>query len=95
MTKKLVLAAGSLMLLLGSVGLQGCFDDDPGYGRGYNSSRGYYSEPYYGGGYGSYWEEHPNRWAAHEEREERHEAAERAERREDHREAREHHHDDD
>jgi hypothetical protein len=95
MTKKLFLAAGSLMLLLGTVGLQGCFEDEPyGYGRGYNSG-GYYSQPYYsGGGYRDY-DEHPNWWANHEAAEERHEAHERQEEREERREAREHHHDHD
>jgi hypothetical protein len=97
MTKKLLLAAGSLMLLFGTTGLQGCYDEDPGYGYGRSYyGRSYYSEPYYaGGGYGGGYEEHPNWWANHEAREERHEAHEREERREDRREAREHHDHDD
>ena len=89
MTKKLLLAAGSLLLLSGAVALQGCYDSGPGYygggyGRGYSGS-GYYSEPYYagGGGYRDY-DEHPNYWANHEAREERHEAHEAEERAEHH-----------
>jgi hypothetical protein len=97
MTKKLLLAAGSILLLSGTVALQGCYDSDPGYGYGGGYGRGYYSgsEPYYGGGYGRDYDEHPNYWANHEAREERHEAheaEERAERHADHeaREARHH-----
>jgi len=57
MTKTLLLAAGSLLLLSGTVALQGCSDSGPGYygggyGRGYYSGSGYYNEPYYAGGYG-------------------------------------------
>jgi hypothetical protein len=91
MTKHLLLAAGSLMLLAGAGTLQGCFDDDGGgygYGRGGYYSRPYYSEPYYGGGY----EEHPHWWQNHEAAEARHEAHEE---REERREAREHHDHDD
>jgi len=58
MTKKLFLAAGSLMLLSGTIALQGCSDSGPGYGQGYYgsgpgyySSPGYYSQPVYGGDY--------------------------------------------
>ncbi len=87
MTKKLLLAAGSLLLLSGTVALQGCYDSGPdyygGYGRGYYSGSGYYSEPYYaGGGYGHDYDEHPNYWANHEAREERQEAHQREERQE-------------
>jgi hypothetical protein len=88
MTKKLLLAAGSMLLFAGMFALQGCYDSGPdyygGYGRGYSGS-GYYSEPYYagGGGYRDY-DEHPNWWANHEAREERHEAHEAEERAERH-----------
>ncbi len=48
MTKKLLLAAGSLMLLLGTIALQGCFDSGPGYGPGYYASGpAYYPAPTY------------------------------------------------
>src|SRR5712671_2447692 len=86
MTKKLLLAAGSLLLLSGTVALQGCSDSGPDYGYGgYGGyGRGYYSEPYYtGGGYRDY-DEHPNRWANHEAREERQEAHQQEERQEAH-----------
>ncbi len=67
MTKKLLLAAGSLLLLSGTVALQGCYDSGPDYGYGGGYGRGYYSgysEPYYaGGGYGRDYDEHPNYWA--------------------------------
>lgn len=104
MTKKLLLAAGSLLLLSGTVALQGCYDSGPGYGYGGGYGRGYsgYSEPYYagGGGYGRDYDEHPNNWANHEAREEHHEAvqheehqeaAQRQENREERHEAREAH----
>src|SRR5260370_4916832 len=72
MTKKLLLAAGSILLLSGTVALQGCYDSDPGYygggyGRGYYSG---YSEPYYGGGDSPDYNQHPPWWAHHEAREE-------------------------
>src|ERR1700722_17202216 len=53
MTKKLFLAAGSLMLLSGAIALQGCFDSGPGYGYGpgYSAGPAYYSQPVYGGDY--------------------------------------------
>src|SRR6266481_5341859 len=54
MTKKLLLVVGSLLLISGTIALQGCSDSGPyGYGPGYYSSRAYYSEPgyYAGNGY--------------------------------------------
>jgi hypothetical protein len=88
MTKKLLLAAGSLLLLSGTVALQGCYDSRPdyyggGYGGGYYSGgSGYYSEPYYTGGGHRDYDEHPNYWANHEAREERQEAHQQEERQE-------------
>jgi hypothetical protein len=98
MTKKLLLAAGSILLLSGMAALQGCSDSGPGYYGGGGYGRSYYSgysEPYYGGGYSRDYDEHPNYWANHEAREERyeaHQAEERAERHAAHeaREARHH-----
>src|SRR5260370_41249903 len=54
MTKKLLLVVGSLLLISGTIALQGCSDSGPyGYGPGYYSNRVYYSEPgyYAGNGY--------------------------------------------
>jgi hypothetical protein len=48
MTKKLLLAAGSLMLFLGTFALQGCSDSGPGYRSGYYASGpAYYPSPTY------------------------------------------------
>src|SRR5258708_40101945 len=86
MTKKLLLAAGSILLLSGTVALQGCYDSDPGYGYGGGYGRGYYSgysEPYYGGGYSRDHDQHSPWWANQKAREERpaaHEAEENPER---------------
>ena len=60
MTSKFLLTVGSLVLIPGTLALQGCSDSSPyGYGPGYYSSPAYYNEPgyYSGNGYG-YYDEH-------------------------------------
>lgn len=64
MTKKLLLAAGSLMLLPVTLALQGCFDSGPdyGYGPGYYGGPAYYSEPVYAGDYDEHHSWHDRDW---------------------------------
>jgi hypothetical protein len=55
MTKKLLLAIGSLMSFSGMIALQGCSESGPGYGYGpgYYSGPAYYSERGYYAGNGN------------------------------------------
>jgi hypothetical protein len=69
MTKKLLLAAGSLMLFLGTIAIQGCFDSGPGYGPGYyasgpayNAGPAYYAQPAYVGDYDEHRNWHDRNW---------------------------------
>src|SRR5258708_31198661 len=70
MTKHLLLAIGSFLLVSGTIALQGCADADPYYGYGgygpgyysrpaYSSGRGYYAGSGYGAGYNEhrYWQD--------------------------------------
>jgi hypothetical protein len=63
MTKKLFLAAGSLMVL-GTLALQGCFDSGSGYGYGpgYYAGPAYYSQPVYVGDYDEHRTWHDRDW---------------------------------
>jgi hypothetical protein len=62
MTKKLLLAVGSLMFFSGTIALQGCSESGPGYGYGpgYYSAPAYYPERgyYAGNGYVGDYQEH-------------------------------------
>ena len=64
MTKKLLLAVGSLMFFSGTIALQGCSESGPGYGYGpgYYSGPAYYGERgyYAGNGYVADYDEHRN-----------------------------------
>jgi hypothetical protein len=62
MTRKLLLAIASFVLILGTIALQGCYDSGPGYGYGpgYYSGPAYYNERgyYSGNGYAGDYQEH-------------------------------------
>jgi len=96
MTKKLFLAAGSLMLLSGTIALQGCFESGPGYGYGpgYYAGPAYYSQPVYVGDYDEHRTWHDRDWWVNNRRdwvEDHHkEWVNHNDRREDRQEARQH-----